>query len=78
MSPGLHDKVYEADSLVCPRCGAETLFLSVTESIRRPRELWDPRPPSQAPPEGDEWPVNGQIPLTHEPLPPNRLIDPKP
>jgi len=24
---------------------------------------------AQAPPEGEEWPVNGQIPLTYGPLP---------
>ena len=67
--------MYEADSLVCPHCGGEMRFLSVIddplviERILRHLGLWDPRPPGQAPPESDDWPVNGQIPLTYEPLP---------
>jgi len=40
----------------------------VIEHILRHRRLWDPRPPSQATPDDDDWPVNGQIPLTYEPL----------
>ncbi len=66
---------YKADPLVCPHCGAELRFLSVIveplviERILRHLGLWDPRPPSQAQPESDDWPVNGQIPLTYEPLP---------
>ncbi len=68
-------KVYEADPLVCPHCGGEMSFLSVIEEplvierILRHLGLWAPRPPSQAPPGNDDWPVNGQIPLTYEPLP---------
>jgi len=68
-------KVYEADPLVCPHCGGDMRFLSVIEEplvierILRHLGLWDLRPPSQAPPEDDDWPVNGQIPLTYEPLP---------
>jgi len=74
-------QVYEADPLVCPHCGGEMRFLSVIEEppvierILRHLGLWDPCPPSQAPPEDDDWPVNGQIPLTYEPLP---AIGPKP
>jgi len=66
--------VYEADPLVCPHCGGEMRFLSVIEEpvviehILRHLRLWDPRPPGQAPPEDGDWPVNGQIPLTYEPL----------
>jgi len=41
----------------------------VVERILRHLGLWDPRPPSQGPPEDDDWPVNGQIRLTYEPLP---------
>jgi len=41
----------------------------VIEHILRHLRLWDPRPPSQGPPEDDDWPVNGQIPLTYEPVP---------
>jgi hypothetical protein len=41
----------------------------VIERILRHLGLWDPRPSSQAPPEDDDWPVNGQIPLTYESLP---------
>jgi len=41
----------------------------VIERILRHLGLWDPRPPSQNPPEEDDWPVNGQIPLTYEPSP---------
>jgi len=41
----------------------------VTEHILRHLRLWDPRPPSQAPAEDDDRPVNGQIPLIYEPLP---------
>jgi len=68
-------KVYEADPLICPHCGGEMRFLAVIEEpeviehILRHLRLWDPRPPSQAPPEDDDWPINGQIPLTYEPLP---------
>jgi hypothetical protein len=68
-------KVYEADPLVCPHCGGEMRFLAVIEAplvierILRHLGLWDPRPPSQGPPEDDDWPVNGQIPLTYEPVP---------
>jgi hypothetical protein len=68
-------KVYEADPLVCPHCGGEMRFLAVIEAplvierILRHLGLWDPRPPSQGPPDDDDWPVNGQIPLTYEPLP---------
>jgi len=40
----------------------------VIERILRHLRLWDPRPPSQAPPENDNCPVNGQIPLNDEPL----------
>ncbi len=56
--------------LVCPHCGGEMRFLSVIEEplvidrILCHLGLWAPRPPE----EGD-WPVNGQIPLTYEPLP---------
>ncbi len=68
-------QVYEADPLICPHCGGEMRFLSVIEEplviegILCHLGLWDPRPPSQAPPEEGDWPVNGQIPLTYEPLP---------
>jgi hypothetical protein len=68
-------KVYEADPLICPHCGGEMRFLAVIEApivierILRHLGLWDPRPPSQGPPEDGDWPVNGQIPLTYEPLP---------
>jgi len=41
----------------------------VIEQILRHLGSWDPRPPSQASPEDDDWPVNGQIPLTYKPLP---------
>ena len=41
----------------------------VIEHILRHLRLWDPRPPGQAPPDDDGWPINGQIPLTYEPLP---------
>jgi len=41
----------------------------VIERILRHLGLWSPRPPGQAPPEVDSRPVNGQIPLTYEPLP---------
>lgn len=62
-------KVYEAAPLVCPHRSGEMRFLSVIEHILRHPGLWDPRPPSKAPPEDDDWPVNGQMPLTYEPLP---------
>ena len=58
-----------------PHCGGEMRFLSVIEEplvierILRHLGLWDPRPPGQGPPDDDDWPVNGQIPLTYEPLP---------
>jgi len=67
-------KVYESDPLVCPHCGGEMRFLAVIEAppvierILRHLGLWEPRPPSQGPPD-DDWPVNGQIPLTYEPVP---------
>jgi len=41
----------------------------VIERILPHLGLWDRRPPSQGPPEDGDWPVNGQIPLTYEPLP---------
>jgi hypothetical protein len=41
----------------------------VIERILRHLGLWDPRPPSHGSPEEGDWPVNGQIPLTYEPLP---------
>jgi hypothetical protein len=41
----------------------------VIERILRHLGLWDPGPPSQALPADDDWPVNGQIPLTYEPPP---------
>jgi len=71
-------QVYEAAPRVCPHCGGEMSFLSVIEVIEEPPVverilrhlgLWDPRPPSQGPPEDDHWPVNSQIPLTYAPLP---------
>jgi hypothetical protein len=40
----------------------------VIEHILRHLGFWDPRPPSQAPPEDGDWPVSDQIPLTYEPL----------
>jgi len=40
----------------------------VIEHILRHLGLWDPRPPGQTPPGDDDRPVNGQIPLTYEPL----------
>jgi hypothetical protein len=42
--------------------------LVIGRILRHPG-LSDPGPPSQASPEDDDWPVNGQIPLTYEPLP---------
>jgi len=68
-------KVYEADPLACSHCGGQMRFLSVIEEppvidrILRHLRLWYPRPPGQAPPEDEDWPVNGPIPLTYEPLP---------
>jgi hypothetical protein len=41
----------------------------VIERILRHLALWDPRPPSQDPPEDEDWPVDGQIPLIYKPLP---------
>jgi len=61
--------------LICPHCGGEMRFLSVIEEplvierILPHQGLRDPCPPSQASPEDGDWPVNGQIPLTYEPLP---------
>jgi hypothetical protein len=71
----LTKKECEADPLICPYCGREMRFLSViqeplvVEGILCDLGLSEPRPPSQAPPEVGDWPVNGQIPLTYEPLP---------
>jgi hypothetical protein len=69
-------KVYEADPLVCPRCGGEMRLIAlieqapVIEQILRHIGAWDPHPPMRAPPEEADWPQGAQIPLTHEPLPP--------
>ncbi len=41
----------------------------VIERILSHLGLWDPRPPSQAPPADGDWPQNSQIPLTYHPLP---------
>ncbi|MES9898029.1 MAG: hypothetical protein ABW148_03275 [Sedimenticola sp.] len=41
----------------------------VIEQILRYVGVWDPRPPLRAPPAEDDWPQNGQIPLTYGPLP---------
>jgi len=42
---------------------------AVIERILRDLKPRDLRLPSQPPPDDDDWPVNGQIPLTYEPLP---------
>ncbi len=61
--------------MVCADCGGQMRFLSVIEEslaierILGHLGLRDPRPPSQAPPEDEVWPGNGQIPLTYQPLP---------
>jgi hypothetical protein len=71
----LIQKVYEVDPMLCPRCGAPMRIVAVIEEklvierILRHIGAWAPRPPSQAPPEHDDWPQNGQIPLTYHPLP---------
>ena len=61
---------YEVDSMLCPHCGAEMRMLSVIEEAAVIERIlthlgdWDPRPPSQAPLPGVDWPPAGQIPLT--------------
>ncbi|MCP4042876.1 MAG: hypothetical protein GY731_13120 [Gammaproteobacteria bacterium] len=70
-------QIYEVDPMLCPKCGGEMRIMAiieedeVIEKILRHLKLWDPRPPSQAPPleEGEDWPVNSQIPLVYSPLP---------
>ncbi len=70
-------QVYEVDPMLCPKCGGEMRIMAiieedeVIEKILRHLKHWDPRPPSQAPPleEGEDWPVNSQIPLIYCPLP---------
>ncbi len=42
---------------------------AVIERILRRLGVWDPRPPSQAPPANDDWPTHGPMPLTYCPLP---------
>ncbi len=42
---------------------------ALIERILRHLGVWDPRPPSQVPPANDDWPINGQMPLTDCPLP---------
>jgi hypothetical protein len=60
-------KVYEADPLVCPNCGAEMRFLAVIEEelvierILRHIKAWNPRPPLRAPPLEEEWPVGRRV-----------------
>jgi len=67
---------YEVDPMLCPHCGAEMRLMAliedepVIEKILRHLHLWEPRPPSQAPPTEDiDWPSNSQLPMTHVPLP---------
>jgi hypothetical protein len=58
-------KVYEVDPMLCPHCGTEMRVMAlledppVIEKILKHLHLWDPRPPSQAPPTEDvDWPEN--------------------
>jgi len=62
--------------MLCPHCGAEMRLMAliedepVIEKILKHLHLWNPSPPSQAPPTEDiDWPSNSQIPLTYAPLP---------
>ena len=41
----------------------------VVERLLRHPGCWNPRPPGEAPPGEDAWPINGQIALTYCPLP---------
>ncbi len=42
----------------------------IIEKILKYLHLWNPSPPSQAPPTEDiDWPSNSQITLTYAPLP---------
>ena len=68
----LIQKVYEVDPMLCPHCGAEMRLMALIEDppdiekILKHLHLWNPCPPSQAPPMEDlGWP----IPLTYAPLP---------
>ncbi len=52
--------------MLCPKCSGEMRIMAiieedeVIEKILKHLKLWDPRPPSQAPPpeEVEDWPVN--------------------
>jgi len=50
----------------------------VVERVPRHVGLREPRPPKQAPPEGDDWRGNGQIPPDAPGSACDRLIGPKP
>ncbi len=61
---------YEVDPMLCPHCGAEMRLMAliedepVIEKILRHLYLWNPRPPSQAPPTEDiDWPSNSHTTL---------------
>jgi len=41
----------------------------VVERLLRHPGCWNPRPPGEALPGEDAWPINGQIALTYCPLP---------
>jgi hypothetical protein len=68
-------KVYEVHATPCPHCGADMRVLSVIEEAAGIERILgrlgcrDPRPPSQASPASDDWPTNGQMPLTYGPVP---------
>ncbi|MCP4341498.1 MAG: hypothetical protein GY799_22105 [Desulfobulbaceae bacterium] len=56
-------------------CGSEMRFSSVIEEapvieqIMRHIGSWDPSPPLRAPPDEEDWPEDGQIPLTYHLVP---------
>jgi hypothetical protein len=69
-------KVYEADPMLCPRCGGEMRLMTliedppIIEKILKHLRLWDPHPYGPDPPNDDlDWPETSQIPLTYGPLP---------
>jgi len=69
-------KVYEADSLECPKWRGPMRVTALIEDpavIRRIREhlgLWAPRTMQRSPPLGPEaWPVHASQPLTYHPVP---------
>lgn len=67
-------KVYEVESLTCPRCGGEMRFLAgieeapVIERILCHVGGWVPSQPLRGPPR-EAWPIGSQIPLTYHSVP---------